>query len=550
MALNVSASPVVTVREKDLTSVISGVSTSIGGTTGQFAWGPIEEIITVDSENNLKELFGGPDSTTYIDWFSAANFLAYATDLKLVRVASSDALNALVETDTSGPVTGVTGLLVKNSDDHDNKTSTYTTNGILFAAKYAGVLGNSLKISWANTAIFDAVDTAGDATWTYAAEFNASPESGNYNVIILDEDGDITGTAGTVLEKFENVSGTAGTKKFDGSSNYLPDVLKNESSYVLVGDFSLITTGSNGISFGAGADGTAITDSERQTGFALFANTEEVDVSLLFASGASAVTAKWMIDNVADVRKDLMVFVSPESSDCVGITSASTIQTNIIAMRDTLTSSSYAFMDSAWKYQYDRYNDTYRWVPLNADIAGLCARTDYTDDPWFSPAGPIRGIIKNAIKLTHQQSKAMRDAFYKKGINPCISLAGTGIVLYGDKTLLNRASAFDRINVRRLFITIEKAIARVSRDFLFQLNDSFIRTQFVNTIEPFLRNIQGRRGIDDFKVVADESNNTAEIIDSNQLVGDIFIKPARSINFITLNFIATRSGINFDEIGG
>jgi phage tail sheath protein FI len=240
--------------------------------------------------------------------------------------------------------------------------------------------------------------------------------------------------------------------------------------------------------------------------------------------------------------------LSPEKADVVN--NAGSEETDTISYRNTLTSTSYAVLDSGWKYQYDKYNDVYRWVPLNGDIAGLCARTDLERDPWFSPGGLNRGIIKNVIKLSWNPTKTNRDNLYVKGINPVVSFQGEGTVLFGDKTMLSKPSAFDRINVRRLFIVLEKAIARAARFSMFEFNDQFTRAQFVNLVEPFLRDVQGRRGITDFRVVCDETNNTGEVIDRNEFVGDIYIKPARSINFIQLNFVAVRTGVSFDEVVG
>jgi phage tail sheath protein FI len=243
-----------------------------------------------------------------------------------------------------------------------------------------------------------------------------------------------------------------------------------------------------------------------------------------------------------------VVFLSPPKSNVVDNAGSET--TAITTYRNTLTSSSYAVLDSNWKYQYDKYSDVYRWVPMNGDVAGLCARTDLERDPWFSPGGLNRGIIKNVIKLAWNPTKTNRDDLYVKGINPVVSFQGEGTVLFGDKTLLSKPSAFDRINVRRLFIVLEKSIARAARFSMFEFNDQFTRAQFVSLVEPFLRDVQGRRGITDFKVVCDDSNNTGEIIDRNEFVGDIYIKPARSINFIQLNFVAVRTGVSFDEVVG
>jgi len=279
----------------------------------------------------------------------------------------------------------------------------------------------------------------------------------------------------------------------------------------------------------------------------MFSNDETYDISLLPLGAASATVATYAIDNVAETRKDCVVFISPELADVVD--NLGSEATDVTAFRDTLPSSSYAVIDSGWKYQYDRYNDVYRWIPLNGDTAGLAVRTDFTNDPWFSPAGFNRGQIKNVVKLAYSPSKTDRDTLYKKGVNPIVSFPGQGTILYGDKTMLTKPSAFDRINVRRLFIVLEKAIATAAKYQLFEFNDPFTRAQFRNLVEPFLRDVQGRRGITDFKVVCDESNNTGEVIDRNEFVADIFIKPARAINFISLNFIATRTGISFEEVG-
>jgi phage tail sheath protein FI len=295
--------------------------------------------------------------------------------------------------------------------------------------------------------------------------------------------------------------------------------------------------------------GTNPSEAEIATAMQLFANDELVDVNLIFCGSLPVVNASDVIDNVADIRKDCVVFLSPDKDSVVGQTSGQ--KDNILADITSagLTRSSYGVMDSGWKYMYDRYYDRYVWVPCNGDTAGLCARTDADSDPWFSPAGYNRGRIKNAVKLAYSPNKADRDALYKGGVNPIVGFPGSGIVLFGDKTLLEKPSAFDRINVRRLFIVLEKAIATASKFQLFEFNDEFSRAQFKNLVEPFLRDVQGRRGIYNFRVVCDGSNNTQQVIDSNSFVADIFIQPARSINFITLNFVATRTGIQFEEVG-
>jgi phage tail sheath protein FI len=303
----------------------------------------------------------------------------------------------------------------------------------------------------------------------------------------------------------------------------------------------------NNFDLSAGKD-TAPTAGNRNTSYDLFNNVDSVDVSLLMAGETADDVVPDRLISIAESRKDCMVFISPPLTAVLNNSGleASTVKT----YRDTITSSSYAVMDCGWKYQYDKYNDIYRWLPLNGDIAGLLVRTDVDRDPWFSPAGLNRGQVKNVVKLAWNPTKAERESLYNSGINPVVTFPGEGTVLFGDKTLLNRPEAMDRINVRRLFIVLEKTVARASRSSLFEFNDEFTRAQFVNLVEPYLREIQGRRGIYDFRVVCDTTNNTPEVIDRNEFVGDIYVKPARSINFIQLNFVAVRTGVAFNEIVG
>jgi hypothetical protein len=386
------------------------------------------------------------------------------------------------------------------------------------------------------------------------------------HVVVIDEDGLWTGTAGTVLERFPFASKASDAKKSDGTSAFYKSVINDTSKYIWWMDhtanvsatgtawgssanasaFANLTSNVT-VSLSLGVSGDAPTDGNITSALASFANDELYDISLIPLGNASAVVANYAISSVAEIRKDVIVFVSPESTDVIN--QAGTEATNVTGFRDTLTSSSYAVLDSGWKYQYDRYNDVYRWVPLNGDTAGITVRTDFIADPWFSPAGFNRGQIKNVVKLAYSPSKADRDILYKKGVNPVVSFPGNGTILFGDKTLLAKPSAFDRINVRRLFIILEKSIATAAKYQLFEFNDGFTRAQFRNLVEPFLRDVQGRRGITDFKVVCDESNNTGEVIDRNEFVADIFIKPARAINFIQLNFVATRTGISFETVG-
>jgi hypothetical protein len=567
-------SPGVNVSEVDLTTVVPSVATTVGGFAGNFNWGPVNEIVTINNEVQLVERFGKPDSNTYTSFFTAANFLSYANDLRVVRSVGSTANNATVD---------AAGISIKNKTDYEEQfpiaENVFDAGSYprVFAAKYPGALGNALRVSMcdANTTIL--------STWTYRDEFSANASNSAFavtkgiskdeiHIVVVDRTGAISGTEGTVLEKFGFASKLKDAKNEDGTSNYYVDVLNSRSKYIWWLSHPIVTTNwgrtssnllddSNFISANKQLDaltsttfdlsgGTDVepTAGNRNSSYDLFDNPDSVDVSLLMTGETVGDTIPDHLISMAENRKDVLVFISPEQSDCVN-NSGSEV-TDIRTLRDTITSSSFAVMDSGWKYQYDKYNDVYRWIPLNGDVAGLCARTDIERDPWFSPAGFNRGQIKNVVKLAWNPTKAERDSLYKMGINPVVTFPGEGTVLYGDKTLLSRPSAFDRINVRRLFIVLEKAIARASRSSLFEFNDEFTRAQFVNLVEPFLRDVQGRRGIYDYRVVCDTTNNTPEVIDRNEFVGDIYIKPARSINFIQLNFVAVRTGVSFNEVVG
>lgn len=556
-------SPGVLVTEKDLTSVVPAVATTAGGFAGAFAWGPVGVVTTVDSENTLVNTFGKPNSDTFQSFFTAANFLSYGNNLQVIRVVNqATAKNARANA-------AATAVIIRNEDHYTASYSSGEASVGEWAAKYPGELGNSLKVSMA--------DANAWSTWAYSANFDAAPGTSTYvsslggshdelHIAVIDEDGLFSGTAGTVIEKFAFASKASNGKKADGTSAYYKDVVNTQSAYVWWMDHTSNVTASGTawgnaanaslfanltsnvtVSLSGGVSADSPTDGNITSALALFANDEQYDISLLPLGAASATVVNYAISSIAEVRKDVIVFASPTLANVVN--NAGSEATDITTFRDSLTSSSYAVLDSGWKYQYDRYNDVYRWVPLNGDTAGLAVRTDFVADPWFSPAGFNRGQVKNVVKLAYSPSKADRDTLYKKGVNPVVTFPGNGTVLFGDKTLLAKPSAFDRINVRRLFIVLEKAIATAAKFQLFEFNDPFTRAQFRNLVEPFLRDVQGRRGITDFKVVCDESNNTAQVIDTNNFVADIFIKPARAINFIQLNFIATRTGISFEEVG-
>ena len=562
MAFQVS--PGVEVKEIDATSVIPAVSTSIGGFAGSFNWGPVAEIKTVGSESELAEHFGTPDDSTAKYFLTAAAFLKYGNALKVVRVLSGH----------DNATGDGSGQLIKNKEDYDNNYANGSLSKGDWVAKYPGVLGNSLKVSVISQGI------SSFSSWTYAGSFDSAPGTSDYaisigksgandelHVAVIDEDGLLTGTAGTVLETFAYVSQGSDAKKSDGTTNYYKDVINNNSKYIWWTDHnsnlaeagSLISGVAGGsftthtsameVSLAGGSDDNSPTAGEIVIGYDLFEDAETVDVNLLFAcpdANGTETIAEDLI-SIATARKDCMAFVSPPIEDTVG--SAQPV-TDVMAFANGLTSSSYASCDSSALYVYDKYNDVYRYIGAAGHVAGLCANTSTVADAWFSPAGVNRGQLLGVTKLAYNPNKADRDTLYKGRVNPLVSFPGQGMMLFGDKTLLSKPSAFDRINVRRLFIALEKAISTAAKAQLFEFNDEFTRANFRNMVEPFLRDVKGRRGVTDFQVICDTTNNTGAVIDGNRFVADIFIKPARSINFITLNFIATRTGVDFSEIAG
>lgn len=457
-------------------------------------------------------------------------------------------------------------ILLAGPDKYEVKVASVANNtSLTLASKYVG-----------NTT---ASQSSVTRRWEFYNYFDAAPGSSEYvskqggssdemHIVVADEDGLWSGRANTVIERFAAVSKASDALTQDGASNYYKEVINQRSQYTWwTAHLTGVTNAgkaASGVSFGAGTqsrpinasfvlgrDGAVPRSADYIVGYNKFANPEEVDVSLILTGDGNQTKAVHVINNVAEARKDCIAVISPRRSDVVN--NSSYIGKEVddsITFRNLLPSSSYAVLDSGYKYVYDKYNDLYRYVPLNGDTAGLMVRTDSERDPWYSPAGFNRGQVKNVIKLSFNPTKGQRDQLYKSGINPVTTFPGQGTVLFGDKTLLAKPSAFDRINVRRLFIVLEKAISTAAKFTLFEFNDEFTRAQFRNLVEPFLRDVQGRRGIYDFRVVCDESNNTPEVIDRNEFVGDIYVKPARSINFIQLNFVAVRTGVEFTEIVG
>ena len=401
-----------------------------------------------------------------------------------------------------------------------------------------------------------------------AAQYGGSNDE--MHVVVVDNLGGITGTSDSILEVFPALSKAASAHSEDGTMIHYPNYINKNSRWLwwaahISGITTRTVTSAVNHNSGSGTtnkpvnftlyhgrDGAAPRAADYINGYNLFRSSESVDVSLILGGGHSSATVPiHIINNIAEYRKDCVAVFSPRQADVVNNSGYAGAEVDdIIAFRNSLPSTSYAVIDSGWKYQYDKYNDLFRYVPCNGDTAGTMVRTDIERDPWYSPAGFNRGQIKNVIKLAFNPNKTERDQLYKAGINPITTFPGEGTILFGDKTMLTKPSAFDRINVRRLFIVLEKAIATAAKYTLFEFNDAFTRAQFKSLVEPFLRDVQGRRGITDFRVVCDETNNTPEVIDRNEFIGDIYIKPARSINFIQLNFVAVRTGVDFTEVVG
>jgi len=571
MAFQVS--PGVQVKEIDATTIVPAVSTSIGGFAGAFTQGPVNTPVIISSEKELASVFGRPDDQTAKYFLTAASFLKYGSALKVVRVVGSGAEHA------SNTEAG-TGQVITTAED------AVAINAEVFAAREVGEQGNSLKVAvftaasatdfttWGSTDNYESYFSAEPGTSATAVSYGASSANDELHILVIDEDGLYTGNPGEVLESWEFLSLASDAKSGDNSTLYYKNVINEKSEYIWACGGGLATedgyqlgpTGANnnttaftagaagfeaGESLGGGASnndsvGASEIVGTGSNGFQAFADSDLIDVNLLFsvpdADGAQTIADALI--TLCEVRKDCMAFVSPPIEDSTGSNPVSTVKTWVSG----LPSTSYASADSTAVYVYDKYNDVYRWIGAAGYVAGLCAGTDASADAWFSPAGLNRGQLLGVTKLAINPTKAERDELYKGRVNPIVSFPGQGTVLFGDKTLLARPSAFDRINVRRLFIVLEKAIATASKFTLFELNDEFTRAQFRNLVEPFLRDVKGRRGVTDFLVVCDETNNTGQVIDSNSFVADIYVKPARSINFITLNFIATRTGVDFSEI--
>jgi hypothetical protein len=561
----------VQITETDLTTVAQPTSASIGAYAGHFNWGPADQIINVSSEKRLGETFGTPKKSTdatSVSFLTAESFLKYGNSLKVVRAVGTTARNSKGEAAGYNTITA-NDVLIKNKDAYD-----LMTTGIVdaFYARCPGSLGDSLSVQLfhANNMV-DADILATNklyfanlpSTTTWASDVSSITYTNDeVHVIVYDKNGEFTGVKGTVLETFEGLSFNANAKTVSGASNYWKDVINVGSQYIFVGDPTDAQTLTNNTytldgnskglyTFTLGVDGTR-SIANVTTALGLFADSETVDISLLFAEAFEDDTTAAINDKlaiIAKTRKDCMAFLSAPL-ELYTLSTDATKLAEVKSAKDAVSDlSSFAVFDSSPVYVYNKYADKYEWVPACGHMAGLCAYTDNVADAWFSPAGYNRGQLRGVVKLAYNPVQVDRDELYSNNINPIVNVAGQGIVLLGDKTGQTRPSAFDRINVRRLFISLQKACATTAKFQLFEFNDQFTRNTFINTIEPLLRDVQSRRGITDYNIVCDETNNTAQVIDTNRFVADIYIKPARSINYITLNFIASRSGIAFSEIG-
>jgi len=587
MALSTpSESPAVVVKEIDLTGGVPNVQSTTGAIVINSRWGTVEERVKLSTEAELVEKFGSPDSATTFSFHTANFFLKYSSALQTVRVVDTTAKNAVSTTGQTAAATaaGLPTEVVKNETSFNSQLSGLDSDLHTFVAKYPGALGNSLQVSMCPHSANDSAFTQ----WAFKNEFDAAPGTSDFatknnasndevHVAVIDKAGSFTGTQGTVLERYAFLSLGSNAKDGSGSNIFVKDVLNKNSKFVWLVDFdsdlrasgagTSIDSGDNftkttgttntdiDYNFSKGVDVAGITTSQILAGYDLFEDKDQVEIDFLIAprltSRAAATTVvNDLVATAQSLRKDCVVVASPATTDVINVTSASDIVSNIVATADTFTKSSYLVMDGNYLKVYDKFNDQFIEIPANSSTAGIMAATDLNRAPWFSPAGSRRGQYLGITSISFSPTKPQRDTLYKAQVNPIANIPGAGVILFGDKTKLARPSAFDRINVRRLFLVLERAIARAAEQVLFEFNDEFTRAEFVNIVEPVLREVKGRRGITDFRVVADATNNTPAVIDRNEFIASIFIKPARSINFVTLNFVAVRTGVDFEEVVG
>lgn len=586
MALSTpSASPAVVVKEIDLTGGVPNVQSTTGAIVGNYRWGPAETRVLVDNEATLVNTFASPDSANTIDFHSSVYFLRYSGSLYVTREVTAAALNArsttgqkATDNDTNLPTE-----LIKNEPDWEAQKSALDSDSHTFIARYPGELGNSLRVSILGA---DSANSIDFTNWAYKSDFDAAPGTSDYanarnasndevHIVVVDKNGEFTGTKGTVLERYPFVSIAEDAKNADGTTNYALDIINNRSEYIWMvdwdsnynsargngvvdsgDDFSVASSAVNtNYDFNKGTNSGALTTTEYLQGYDLYEDKDIVEIDFLIAPSMNTRTDQTTIVNdlittAQSLRKDCVVAASPARTDVLGLTNTATMTTNIVTTANTFTNSSYLVNDGNFLKIYDKYNDQYINIPAASSTAGIMAATDLNRAPWFSPAGSRRGQYLGITSIAYSPTKSQRDTLYKASVNPIANIPGQGVLLFGDKTKLGRPSAFDRINVRRLFLVLERAIGRAAEQVMFEFNDEFTRAEFVNIVEPVLREVQGRRGITDFRVVCDETNNTPAVVDRNEFIANIFIKPARSINYVTLNFVAVRTGVDFEEVVG
>ena len=534
MALKLSESPSVAIKEIDLSGVVPAVTSTTGALVGDFNWGPADLAVRIGNEAELASTFGSPSlegGAPATDFLSAAYFLKYSSNAYVSRAINDSDVNA---------VAASTATQVKNLDHWNSVSSGLAAQKIV--AKYPGSVGNSLSVEICPAAAFTG--------WDYETDFDTAPAAGEVHIAVVDSDGVISGTAGSLLETFAFASTTVGAKTLDGTANHVTDVLNNQSQWVWAS--AIDSVGSSVLSYplSLGARSSSRVVGDYVTAFDVYEDVDTIQVDFLIAPSRGSLSDATTITNAlvttAVTRQDCVVVASPDRTAVF----ASDPTAQIVTTANTFTASSYLVADNNFVKVYNKYEDKYEFIAAASSTAGVMAATDDVSAPWFSPAGARRGQYLGVTSLAFSPTKSQRDTLYRAAVNPIVNLPGQGIILFGDKTKLGRPSAFDRINVRRLFLIMERAIKAAGENVMFEFNDEFTRAEFVNIVEPFLREIKGRRGISDFRVVCDETNNTADVIDNNSFVASIFVKPARSINYVTLNFVATRTGVDFEEVVG
>lgn len=526
----ITGSPSVIIKEEDLATFVNPASVTIGATVGNFVWGPCNTPTILTNEDDLLRYFGKPNDTNYKDWYTARNFLAYSNDLRLVRIVSEDSVNAC---DVEAEATQIPSLY-----DFTAMLGTLVDEGktAKIFARYPGDYGNSIRVVISDSNALEEEENP------LAPYVNQLTDKNSVAVGVF-----IDGS----LVEFGIYSFDKNATNFNGQSNYVISAVNDRSSYIFLVETKLITETVPGtrdaididVTLAGGVLGTP-TAGDYIKGWNIFRDADLYDVSLLMQAGADGTVGKYILENVAENRRDAIACISPQEAEVVNVPENATT-TSICTASTTMGYSSYRFMDGNYKYQYDSYNNVYRWIPLNGDIAGIFAEVDAESAPWFSPGNHT---IKDCIKLAYNPSKADRDELYKYRVNPVTSFTNTGFVLYGDWTGADTTTSFNFVNVRRLFLHIEKSITQYAREIMWKQNDEITQTQFFQAVDPFLRDIQGGRGIQDYRIICDSTVNNAEVVNAGMFIAKIYIKPVYSIRWVEITFVSTRSDVSFEEI--